>query len=56
MLNGQVVTYATLKGGDFEFVDNTTVLYLGHTTTKPADMVDKQGKSRDAHSVTNLFC
>ncbi|ORY96447.1 periplasmic binding protein-like I [Syncephalastrum racemosum] len=41
MLNGSVVTYATLKNNYFEFLPNTTILYLGHTTQKPDDMVAK---------------
>ncbi|KAF7731952.1 Metabotropic GABA-B receptor subtype 3A [Apophysomyces ossiformis] len=39
MLNGSVVTYATLKEGVFEFTNDTNIIYLGHTTEKPADMV-----------------
>ncbi|KAG0182904.1 Metabotropic GABA-B receptor subtype 3A [Apophysomyces sp. BC1034] len=39
MLNGSVVTYATLKEGIFEFVNDTTIIYLGHTTNKPEDVV-----------------
>ncbi|KAI9491860.1 periplasmic binding protein-like I [Zychaea mexicana] len=41
MVDGQVVTYATLKDGYFEFMDNTTIIYLGHTTTHPVDIVAK---------------
>ncbi|KAG2220592.1 hypothetical protein INT45_002614, partial [Circinella minor] len=42
MLDGQVITYATLKDGHFEFMDNgTEIIYLGHTTTKPADVIAK---------------
>lgn len=41
MLNGSVVTYATLKNNYFEFLSNTTILYPGHTTHKPSDMVAK---------------
>ena len=45
MVDGQVITYATLKDGHFEFMDNATdIVYLGHTTTKPADVVAKYGK------------
>lgn len=43
MLNGSVVTYATLMDGEFAFVNNTPIVYLGHSLEKPADMVAKYG-------------
>lgn len=40
MVDGSVVTYATLKNGTFEFEDNS-VLYLGHTNVRPRDSVQR---------------
>ncbi|KAI8394060.1 periplasmic binding protein-like I [Radiomyces spectabilis] len=41
MLNGSVVTYATLKNGSFEFTPNVTILYPGGTDQRPDDIVAK---------------
>ncbi|KAL1930958.1 hypothetical protein VTP01DRAFT_10095 [Rhizomucor pusillus] len=41
MLEGSVVTYATLMDGNFSFVNDTPIIYLGHSLKKPVDMVAK---------------
>lgn len=43
MLEGSVVTYATLMDGNFSFVNDTPIIYLGHSLKKPVDMVAKYG-------------
>ena len=43
MLNGTSVPYATVKLNVFEFVPNTSVIYLGHTTDKPSQMLERSG-------------
>ena len=50
MVDGQVETYATLKDGNFEFIQNATVIYPGHTTTRPPDVVAKYGRLK----ITNI--
>lgn len=44
MLNGTSVPYATVKLNEFEFIPDTEIIYLGHTTQKPMDMVPRYGK------------
>jgi hypothetical protein len=39
MQNGSSVSYATVKLGKFEFFPNTTVIYLGPSTVRPAAMM-----------------
>jgi hypothetical protein len=43
MLNGASVPYATVKLNKFEFMPNTEIIYLGHTTHKPLDMIPRKG-------------
>lgn len=44
MLNGSSVPYATVKLNEFEFIRDTKIIYLGHTTQKPMDMIPRYGK------------
>jgi hypothetical protein len=44
MQNGSSVPYATVKLNEFQFIENTTILYLGSSRIKPADMVARYGK------------
>jgi hypothetical protein len=43
MLNGTSVPYATVKLNKFEFIPDAEVIYLGHTTKKPLDMIPRKG-------------
>lgn len=45
MLNGSSVPYATVKLNEFEFIPDTEIIYLGHTTQKPMDMIPRYGKT-----------
>lgn len=45
MQNGSAVPYATVKLNEFQFIENTTILYLGSSTVKPADMVSRSGNT-----------
>jgi hypothetical protein len=51
MLNGSSVPYATVKLNEFEFIPNTKIIYLGHTTQKPLDMIPRYGKDHNFMSL-----
>jgi hypothetical protein len=44
MKNGSSVPYATVKLEQFEFLPNVNVTYLGQSSIKPRDMVERYGK------------
>lgn len=54
MVDGSVVTYATLKNGTLEF-ENNNVLYLGHTNIRPRDSVQRYRKSQMADILFYAF-
>ncbi|KAI9319938.1 periplasmic binding protein-like I [Dichotomocladium elegans] len=48
------VTYATLMDNTFELLSNATVLYLGHTHTRPKDTVDRYALNPSLNSAFGL--
>ncbi|GAN01001.1 hypothetical protein MAM1_0004c00430 [Mucor ambiguus] len=54
MLNGSSVPYATVKLNKFEFISDTEIMYLGHTTQKPMDMIPRYALNPTVHQVTGI--
>ncbi|KAI8336060.1 periplasmic binding protein-like I [Choanephora cucurbitarum] len=55
MLNGTSVPYATVKLNVFEFIPNTSVIYLGHTTDKPSQMLERSALNPTLKNITGII-
>ncbi|KAI8341547.1 periplasmic binding protein-like I [Blakeslea trispora] len=55
MMNGTSIPYATVKLNEFEFLPNTSIFYLGHTTEKPSQMLERSALNPTVKNVTGMI-